>query len=136
MKRKKQKQYTITTATIIGVFVSVILVVIYTSMASALMISGRLTERVLQFLEPGIIILALYIGTIIAFGQMAQGYLLVSGMIAVCYTAFTLAANIIVFDGTFHAVWVEIFSVLIGSGLGCFTKVKTVGKKKHHHKYC
>lgn len=114
MKKLLHKQLPIYLPIIAGVLCAVIISLLGTYIASALVESGKLSAQNSNWAIPALWILSSGGGALIASFLAQKRILIVCTAVALGYFAVLLGMGMLLFDGLFSGIWMALLSVTVG----------------------
>ena len=97
--------------------------------AASLVINERMQESSMRYFSLAILLLATFLGGLIAAKLAGQKRALVSGIVALIYSLLLVGITILFFEGAFVNVLMSMLAVALGFAASCLLCVSTGGKK-------
>lgn len=128
MTAKRKAGHSIGLCVAIGIGVSVILSLILAMITASLIMNERLSEDVIQYTSPGIILIASVAGAVIAGKSANEKVAIAAGICGVTFLLILMGTGILFFNGGFHNIWTGLVSIALGWILSCTICIR--GKRR------
>ena len=129
-KRKVKKERSLSGGIFIGTGVSLIISVVLSMIAAALIVNERVSENGIGYITPIISLIATMAGCIIAARFVGQKLAIISGATGIIYLIILIGIGIMFFDGGFHNMWTSILSIGVGCAVSCAICIRGKGSGK------